>query len=257
MGFIHDVKKIVARVPSQRQTMLFSATLPEAVMRLAASMLKDPAHISISPQVPVALNITQKILFVEQIHKNALLKDMLDDKAAGKVLIFTRTKHRANRLSQQLSKQGFSSDTIHSNKSQNARQRALADFERGHVKVLVATDIVARGIDVDGITHVINYDMPREAESYVHRIGRTARAGTDGIALSFCGTDELAMLGSIEKLTQHSLPAMEDHRFHSSNIALLRKIASATTVAKRPARGGHRKLSARRSSRSRSTGRRR
>lgn len=239
MGFIHDVRKIVAKLPARRQTMLFSATLPEAVRRLASSMLKDPAHISVSPKVPVAVNITQKILFVAQMHKMALLKDMLSDTEIGKALVFTRTKHKANRLSQKLTKFGIPADSIHSNKSQNARQRALNAFDRGQVKVLVATDIMARGIDVDGITHVINFEMPNEAENYVHRIGRTARAGAAGMALSFCDTDELALLGSIEKLTQHSLPAMEDHRYHSNSIALLRKVYSGgakTTKKKSPAR---------------------
>ena len=220
MGFIHDVRKIVAKVPSDRQTMLFSATLPEAVLRLASSMLKDPERISVSPKIPVAANISQKILFVEKMHKSALLKD------------------------------------IHSNKSQNARQQALANFDQGRVKVLVATDIVARGIDVDGITHVINYELPNEAESYVHRIGRTARAGAEGVALSFCNTDELALLGSIEKLTRHPLAAMEGHRFHSAGIASLRGLCSGTTKARMPARG-HRRPGTRRSARRRIAGWRR
>lgn len=256
MGFIHDVKKIVAKVPSERQTMLFSATLPETVIRLASSMLKDPVRISVSPADPVVANITQKILFVEQMHKNALLQNMLKDKAIGKALVFTRTKHMANRLCQQLSRKGISADSIHSNKSQNARQRALADFDRGRVKVLVATDIVARGIDVDGITHVINYELPKEAESYIHRIGRTARAGADGVALSFCNTDELALLGSIEKLTKHPLSAMEDHPFHSSGIALLRGVYSATSRTGTPTRS-RRRPGARRPSRRRFAGCRR
>jgi len=233
MGFIHDVRKIVAEVPSDRQTMLFSATLPDAVIRLASSMLKDPERISVSPKIPVAENITQKILFVEKMHKKALLRDMLKDEAFGKALVFTRTKRMAKRLSEQLSKHGISADSIHSNKSQNARQRALTDFDRGRVKVLVATDIVARGIDVDGITHVINYELPNEAESYVH-----------------CNTDELALLGSIEKLTKYPLPAMEDHRFHSAGIASLRGLYSGTAKAGRPARS-HKTRGTRRRSRRR------
>ena len=191
MGFIHDVRKIIAKVPTERQTMLFSATLPPAVMQLASTMLKDPASISVTPTVTVAENITQKVLFVEQTDKNNLLKNVLSDKTIKKALVFTRTKHKAQRLSQQLSKLGISADSIHSNKTQGARQRALDAFDRGRIKVLVATDIVARGIDVDGITHVINYELPNEPESYVHRIGRTARAGADGIALSFCDSNEL------------------------------------------------------------------
>ena len=256
MGFIPDVRKIVAKVPTDRQTMLFSATLPDTVLRMASSMLRDPERVSIAPKVTVAENITQKILFVQQMHKKALLKDMLEEKGVGKALVFTRTKRRANSLSEQLSKQGISSDSIHSNKSQNARQRALANFDRGRVKVLVATDIVARGIDVDGITHVINYELPSEPESYVHRIGRTARAGADGVALSFCDTDELAMLGSIEKLTKNSLTAMEDHRFHSASIALLRGVYSGAGKAKTSARS-HRGPGSRRSSRRRVAGWRR
>jgi ATP-dependent RNA helicase RhlE len=181
---------------------------------------------------------------------------MLKDKAIGKALVFTRTKHMAMRLSEQLSKHGISADSIHSNKSQNARQQALADFDRGRIKVLVATDIVARGIDVDGITHVINYELPNEAESYIHRIGRTARAGADGIALSFCNTDELALLGSIEKLTKHPLPAMEDHPFHSSGIALLREFYSKMAKARTPARS-HRRPGIRRPLRRRVAGSRR
>ncbi len=240
MGFIHDVRKILAKVPADRQTMLFSATLPEAVIRLASTMLKEPERISISPRMPVVENITQKILFVEKMHKKALLRDMLGDDAIAKALVFTRTKRMANRLSEQLCKHGISADSIHSNKSQNARQKALANFDQGRVKVLVATDIVARGIDVDGITHVINYELPSEAESYVHRIGRTARAGADGVALSFCNSDELALLGGIEKLTNYPLPAMEDHRFHSAGIASLRGVCSGTAKAKRPNRGQRR-----------------
>jgi len=247
MGFIPDVRKIVAKVPSDRQTMLFSATLPDTVIRLASSMLKNPVRISVSPTFEVADNITQKVLFVEQMYKHALLTDMLKDKAIGKALVFTRTKHMAMRLSEHLSKRGISADSIHSNKSQNARQQALADFDRGRIKALIATDIVARGIDVDGITHVINYDLPNEAESYIHRIGRTARAGANGIALSFCNTDELVLLGSIEKLTKHPLTAMENHPFHSSGIALLRGIYSGMPKARTPARsrrrpGGRRPL---------------
>ena len=246
MGFIHDVRKIVGKVPSNRQTMLFSATLPNDVIQLASSMLKDPVRISISPTFEVADNITQKILFVEQMHKNALLKNILKDKTIGKALVFTRTKHMARRLSQQLCQQGISADSIHSNKSQSARQVALADFDKGRVRVLVATDIVARGIDVDGITHVINYELPNEAESYVHRIGRTARAGADGIALSFCNTEELALLGSIEKLTKQPLPAMEDHPFHSSGIALLRGVYSSISRAKTTHTRSHRRPGGRR-----------
>ena len=253
MGFIHDVRKIIAKVPTERQTMLFSATLPPAVLQLASTMLKDPASISVTPTVTVAENITQKVLFVEQADKNNLLKNVLSDKAIKKALVFTRTKHKAPRLSQQLSKIGISADSIHSNKTQSARQRALDAFDRGHIKVLVATDIVARGIDVDGITHVINYELPNEPESYVHRIGRTARAGADGIALSFCDSNELPLLGGIQRFTKSELPAMEDHPFHSSGIAMLRSLYSGTPKPKpaAPAARGHRRPSGRRPARRR------
>lgn len=257
MGFIHDVRKIIAKVPTERQTMLFSATLPPAVIQLASTMLKDPASISVTPKVTVAENITQKILFVEQSNKSDLLKNVLSDKAIKKALVFTRTKHKAQRLSQQLSKIGISADSIHSNKTQSARQRALDAFDRGHIKVLVATDIVARGIDVEGITHVINYELPNEPESYVHRIGRTARAGADGIALSFCDTNELPLLGGIQKFTQSELPAMEDHPYHSSGIAMLRSLYSGTPKPVSSAAHGRRGSSGRRPARRRAVSRRR
>jgi ATP-dependent RNA helicase RhlE len=226
MGFIHDVKKIVAKVPRERQTMLFSATLPPAIRQLAANLLQDPATVAITPSIKVADNIQQQILFVEPMFKNALLQTVLDDTAIKKVLVFTRTKHKAQRLSKQLGKSGIASDSIHGNKTQGARQKALDSFERGSIKVLVATDIVARGIDVDGITHVINYELPKDAESYVHRIGRTARAGSSGVALSFCDADELPYLRSIEKLTQTQLPAAETHAFHAPRVATLHSLSS-------------------------------
>ncbi len=228
MGFIHDVRKIVAKIPKARQTMLFSATLPPAIRQLAASLLKDPASIAITTSATVADNITQQILFVEPMFKHALLRDVLGDTAIKKVLVFTRTKHKARRLSQQLSKLGISADSIHGDKTQVARQQALDAFDCGRVKVLVATDIVARGIDVDGITHVINYELPKDAESYVHRIGRTARAGSSGVAMSFCDADELPYLSSIEKLTKTQLPVMETHAFHAARVATLRSLYNRT-----------------------------
>jgi ATP-dependent RNA helicase RhlE len=166
-------------------------------------------------------NIAQKVLFVERNDKLALLASVLADKNVGRTLVFTRTKHRAERVVRQLSSKGISADSIHSNKSQGARQRALAAFDRGKVKVLVATDIVARGIDVEGISHVINFEMPNDPTSYVHRIGRTARAGADGIALSFCDFQEVTMLRAIEKLTKCPLTTVDDHPYHSASIGML------------------------------------
>jgi len=240
MGFINDVRKIVAKIPQKRQTMLFSATLPPAIRQLAASLLKDPASIAITPTATVAENITQQILFVEPMFKHALLQNILGDTTIKKALVFARTKHKAQRLSKQLDKHGISSDSIHGNKTQGARQQALDAFDRGRIKVLVATDIMARGIDVDGITHVINYELPKDAESYVHRIGRTARAGTSGVALSFCDADELPYLHGIEKLTKTELPVMDTHAFHATRIALLRSLYSrkskSTSSKTRPRR---------------------
>ena len=222
MGFIQDVRRIVSKVPRSRQTLFFSATLSAEIAELASDMLSHPSHVEITPAASVSVNIAQKVLFVEQINKRALLTGLLKDKDIRRALVFTRTKHRANRIMLQLSNHGIPVDSIHSNKSQNARQHALLAFDRGRIKVLVATDIVSRGIDVDGISHVINYEMPNDPESYVHRIGRTARAGAAGIALSFCDAEEVAMLKGIEKLTKCSLTAVEDHPYHSPAIAALR-----------------------------------
>ncbi|MDA0748250.1 MAG: DEAD/DEAH box helicase, partial [bacterium] len=221
MGFIKDVRQIASELPSNRQTLFFSATLSDEIMGLASGILHKPARVSVTPAASVATNIAQKVLFVDQANKRELLTGILKGKEILRALVFTRTKHRADRIMKQLTRSGIPSEAIHSNKSQNARQKALADFDRGRVKVLVGTDIVSRGIDVDGISHVINYEMPNDPESYVHRIGRTARAGAAGIALSFCDAQELPMLKGIEKLTRSSLPILEDHPFHSETIAAL------------------------------------
>ena len=222
MGFIHDVRRIVSQLPTERQTLFFSATLVGEIADLASDMLRRPSQVAVTPAASVSGKIAQKVLFVAQADKRALLADILKGEGVQRALVFTRTKHRANRIARQLADDGISADAIHSNKSQGARQRALAAFDHGRVKVLVATDIVARGIDVDGISHVINFEMPNDPESYVHRIGRTARAGADGIALSFCDAQELSMLIGIEKLTRSALIPFEDHPFHSANIASLR-----------------------------------
>ncbi len=230
MGFVADVRKIVAKTPSSRQTLFFSATIPQAVGELAADMLRNPSNVAVTPSASVSLNIEQKVLFVEQENKRDLLTDILQEEGVSRALVFTRTKHRADRILRQLSRLGISADVIHSNKTQNARQRALSAFDHGTIRVLVGTDIIARGIDVDGISHVINYDMPNEPESYVHRIGRTARAGAVGVALSFCDAGEITLLRGIERLTKHPLSAFEDHPFHSSVIAALRDHKKASPV---------------------------
>jgi ATP-dependent RNA helicase RhlE len=191
-------------------------------------MLRDPSFVEVTPSATVSGKISQKVLFVRQNDKPALLAAILRDKSMGRTLVFTRTKHKADRITRSLTREGISADSIHSNKTQNARVRALAGFERGKIRVLVATDIVARGIDVDGISHVVNYEMPNDAQSYVHRIGRTARAGADGIAYSFCDAEDLSMLRAIETLTKTPLDAHEDHPFHSETIGSLRNRSSAT-----------------------------
>lgn len=214
MGFIRDVRKIVSLLPKKRQSMLFSATMPDDVVKLVGDMLHQPERIEVSPPTKTADKIDQRVIHIEQKDKRALLSHLLKDDKFKRVIVFTRTKHIANRVSEHLEKSGFSADAIHGNKSQNARQRALENFKSGHVRVLVATDIAARGVDVDDISHVINFELPNEPESYVHRIGRTARAGTEGIAISFCDPSERTYLRDIERLVKrqiavvsHDLPA--------------------------------------------------
>jgi ATP-dependent RNA helicase RhlE len=202
MGFIRDIRKIVDRVPKQRHSMLFSATMPKEVEHLAQSLLSDPLRIDIVPPKRTAEKIEQSVYFVPSGDKRSLLTQLLRDPAMERVLVFTRTKHVANRVAEHLEQIGVPSDAIHGNKSQNARQRALQQFRDGRVRVLVATDIAARGIDIDNVSHVINFELPNEPESYVHRIGRTARAGTSGIAISFCDASENAFLRQIERMTK-------------------------------------------------------
>ena len=208
MGFIRDVRKIVSYLPRQRQSMLFSATMPGEVAHLVAEMLHDPARIDISPETVTADKIEQRVYFVEAKNKRALLQELLRDESMKRVLVFTRTKHGANKVAETLEKAGHGVDAIHGNKSQNARQKALEGFRNGQARILVATDIAARGIDIDEITHVINFELPDVAESYVHRIGRTARAGTGGIAISFCDPEERSSLRDIERLVKRELITM-------------------------------------------------
>src|SRR5437763_5991247 len=197
MGFIRDVRKIVAMLPKKRQSLLFSATMPSDVAKLAAEMLHDPLRVEVTPEAVTVDLVDQRVHFVETAQKRALLTHLLKDPALERVIVFTRTKHHANRVSQHLERAGVSNDALHGNKSQNARQRALERFRSGHARVLVATDIAARGIDIDDVTHVINFELPNEPESYVHRIGRTARAGNSGIAIAFCDVTERGFLRDI------------------------------------------------------------
>jgi ATP-dependent RNA helicase RhlE len=235
MGFIHDVRKIIAMLPAKRLNLLFSATMPPAVAALAATTLNNHLRIEVTPAASTVDRIDQRVLFVAKEKKRDLLVGLLRDKAViSRAIVFARTKHGANRLAEQLTKSGIASEAIHGNKSQGARQRALAEFQAGRVQALVATDIAARGIDVEGISHVINYELPNEPESYVHRIGRTARAGADGIALSFCDSEEIAYLKAIETTIRQSVPADEDHPFHCAATARLRSLPAV----KSPGRTG-------------------
>jgi ATP-dependent RNA helicase RhlE len=217
MGFIRDVRKITAMLPRQRQSMLFSATMPDDVVKLVGDMLNQPERIEVAPQGRTADRVTQSMYYVPAMQKRQLLIHLLGDLAMYRVIVFTRTKHGANKVAEHLLKNGIQSDAIHGNKSQNARQRALDAFKSGKLRVLVATDIAARGIDIDDITHVVNFELPNEPESYVHRIGRTARAGAGGAAISFCDQSERNYLRDIERLTRlkievvaHDLPPMTE-----------------------------------------------
>jgi ATP-dependent RNA helicase RhlE len=205
MGFVRDVRRIVALLPKERQSLLFSATMPADVERLAGDILKNPVRVQVSPAAVTVDQVEQRVFFVDAAGKPGLLARLLKDPALSRVLVFTRTKHGANRVAEKLERAGVATDAIHGNKSQGARQRALEGFRAGRVRVLVATDIAARGIDVVDVSHVVNYELPNVPESYVHRIGRTARAGAAGIALSFCDSGERAYLKDIERLTKRPL----------------------------------------------------
>ncbi|MGA2815098.1 MAG: DEAD/DEAH box helicase [Xanthobacteraceae bacterium] len=206
MGFIHDIRKIVAKLPAKRQTLMFSATMPHAITELAAQMLHDPARVAVTPAASTVDRVEQRVIRVDRAAKAAVLVDVLKREAIDRALIFTRTKHGADKVVRGLIKAGIAAEAIHGNKSQGQRERVLAAFRKGDVKTLVATDIAARGIDVDGISHVVNFDLPNIPETYVHRIGRTARAGADGIAISLCDAEEVAFLRDIEKLIRKSIP---------------------------------------------------
>ncbi len=209
MGFIHDIRKIVAKLPVQRQTLMFSATMPRAIADLAAHMLHDPVKVAVTPVASTAERVEQRVILVDRPAKLAALMDVLRRETIDRVLIFTRTKHGADKVVRGLTRAGIGAEAIHGNKSQNQRERALAAFRKGEIKTLVATDIAARGIDVDGISHVVNFDLPNVPETYVHRIGRTARAGAEGVAISLCDGEEVAFLRDIEKLIRMTIPASD------------------------------------------------
>ncbi len=221
LGFIVPIREIVKDLPKQRRSLFFSATMPPTINKLASELLDNPAKVEVTPVASTVDRIEQKVIFIEQGGKRALLADLLRNEAKGRTLVFTRTKHGADAVVNHLEKVGIASDAIHGNRSQSQREKALSAFKSGRAPVLVATDIAARGIDVDGVTHVVNFDLPNVPESYVHRIGRTARAGASGAAISLCNDEERAFLRDIEKLIRRALPN-EDRRENPIPIAMVK-----------------------------------
>jgi len=233
MGFLPDIRRIIRRLPKKRQSLLFSATLPDTIVRLSKQIVHDPIHVTIAPEQPAVEKIAQRVLFVEKKDKTSLLINEMKDHAKNKVLIFVQMKHQASRVARLLQSGGITATEIHGDRTQKARTQALEQFKDGRVRALVATDIAARGIDVEGISHVINYSVPQDAETYIHRIGRTARAGAEGDAVTFCCGEERDALRNIESLLKKDIPADVDHSLHSE--------AARTAVgvaARPPSKGG-------------------
>ena len=230
MGFVHDVKKIVAKLPQKRQTLFFSATMPAEIQKLANTILTNPEKVEVTPVSSTAETVLQSLYFVEKKDKKSLLLHLLKNQAIESALVFTRTKHGADKVAQELNRSGIRTEAIHGNKSQNARQAALSNFKNRHTRVLVATDIAARGIDIDELSHVINFELPNVPETYVHRIGRTGRAGASGIAFSFCDAEEKEFLRDIQKLLAKPIPVTTDHPYPMSNTSLVQY----PTLARKP-----------------------
>lgn len=219
MGFVHDVKRVITKLPANRQSLFFSATMPPEIQKLSAVILNNPAKVEVTPVSSTAETITQSVYFVSKQDKRDLLQHLLEDHGIKTVLVFTRTKHGADKVVKDLNKANITAEAIHGNKSQNARQRALTNFKTRQTRVLVATDIAARGIDIDDLTHVINYELPNVPETYVHRIGRTGRAGANGTAFSFCDMEERDFLRDIHKLIARNIPVVEAHPYHHNSAA--------------------------------------
>jgi ATP-dependent RNA helicase RhlE len=213
MGFIHDVKRIIAKLPAQRQTLFFSATMPPEIQKLSAILLKQPVKVEVTPVASTVDLIEQSLYYVDKQNKRSLLIHLLSNQDIQTAMVFTRTKHGADKVAKDLNKAGIKAEAIHGNKSQNARQSALINFTARRTRVLVATDIAARGIDIDGMGHVINYEIPNIPETYVHRVGRTGRAGSAGVAISFCDNEEKTYLRDIQKLINKAIPVVRDHAF--------------------------------------------
>ena len=234
MGFVHDVKRVISKLPAKRQTLFFSATMPKEIQSLADSILTNPVKVEVTPASSTAETIDQSLFYVERQNKPHLLKHILSDTEIETALVFTRTKHGADKVVKGLLRSGIRAEAIHGNKSQNARQRALSNFKSRQTRVLVATDIAARGIDVDDLTHVINYDLPEVPETYVHRIGRTGRAGASGTSFSFCDAEETVALRDIHKLIGKKIPLVEAHPFHTEILIPSKNTTTKVAVNNRP-----------------------
>ncbi|GMT41704.1 MAG: DEAD/DEAH box family ATP-dependent RNA helicase [bacterium] len=233
MGFIHDIRKIISKLPQSRQTLFFSATMPQAAAQLANTLLKKPVQVKVDPTVCTVEKVEQKVLFVERHNKEALLLSLLENSEINRVLVFTRTKYKANTIALKLNKHNVNAEAIHGNKSQKARMQALKRFSVGQSRVLVATDVASRGIDVKDISHVINFEIPNEPESYIHRIGRTARAGATGVAISFCDSEERDFLSSIERLIKTTIRVDKEHPYHSQHAASLKPTNNTYSFGKK------------------------
>jgi ATP-dependent RNA helicase RhlE len=244
LGFVVPIRKIVAHLPKQRQNLFFSATMPTEIGKLASELLQDPLRVAVTPQATTVEKVNQRVLFVEQGRKRALLAELFDDAGFKRVIVFTRTKRGADRVAKGLEQVGVDAASIHGDKSQGQRERALADFKAGKVRALVATDIAARGIDIDAVSHVVQFELPHVPESYVHRIGRTARAGADGSAVAFCADDERNLLRDIQKVTRQTIPSFDrrnDRQLGAATAALpdVGKPERADTRGAGPHRGQH------------------
>ncbi len=237
MGFIEPIRRIVAALPKPRHTLLFSATMPKEIMHLADALLTNPVKVSVTPVSSTVLKIEQSLFHVDRPRKQMLLEHLLESEKATRTVVFTKTKHGADRVARKLTQSGFSADAIHGNKAQNRRTRTLDRFKNGSLKVLVATDVAARGLDVDGVSHVINFDLPMEPEAYVHRIGRTGRAGASGIAISFCDRDEVGLLRQIERLTKSRVPERDVPAMTARPELVRQESEEAERDAERPVRG--------------------
>jgi ATP-dependent RNA helicase RhlE len=236
MGFIHDVRKVIAKIPQKRQTLFFSATMPPEIQNLSQSILNHPQKVEVTPVSSTAETIEQGIYYVEKSDKKKLLIHVLNDRSIKTALVFARTKHGADKIVKDLVKAGIKAEAIHGNKSQNARQNALNNFKSGKIKALIATDIAARGIDIDALAHVINYELPNIPETYVHRIGRTGRAGASGKAFSFCDEEEIDYLKDIQKLIGQVIPVIEDQPYHMRGVEFrLAQPKAKKAAAKKPA----------------------